>query len=252
MNRAPSNASCGDACQAKPLGSRRNVEANNTGRVVTHTACTWLDQTCRKEALAVAQVRHGGFDEFAAAAWHRLVRAAYALTGDFYEAEDLVQTTLAKVYRRWRFIPRDEVNAYVRRALVNNNVNRVRKKRVTQLLMPFLPETVHNTYGGHIESVEYRATIVQALSSLPLRQRSVLVLRYLEDKSEQEVASALNCSVGTVKTHTRRALAALRNHPVFARIPVPGARRCSSSPRPERVRSAFPEAASEVTPSPSG
>lgn len=63
-----------------------------------------------------------GFTEFAVAAWPRLVRTAQFLTGDFHEAEDLVQTTLAKVYSRWRRVPRGEVDLYVRRALINNNL----------------------------------------------------------------------------------------------------------------------------------
>jgi len=156
------------------------------------------------------------FADFAAAAWPRLVRIAHMLTGDFHEAEDLVQTTLAKVYARWRRIPRDEVHAYVRRALINNNRSRIRKRRVAHLLMPFLPETVHRVQAGHAEATERRAALIQALASLPDRQRTVMVLRYFEDLSDQEIATALNCSLGTVKTHARRGLAALRSHPALA------------------------------------
>ncbi|KUJ65195.1 RNA polymerase subunit sigma-24 [Streptomyces albus subsp. albus] len=157
-----------------------------------------------------------GFAEFAAAAWPRLVRTAHMLTGDFHEAEDLVQTTLAKVYARWRRIPGDQVDAYVRRALVNNNLSRIRKKRVAHLLMPFLPEPAHRAHGGHAEVTDDRAALTQALAALPARQRTVMVLRYFEDLSDQEIATVLDCSLGTVKTHARRGLAALRSHPAFA------------------------------------
>ncbi|MFJ4467687.1 SigE family RNA polymerase sigma factor [Streptomyces sp. NPDC089424] len=156
---------------------------------------------------------HADFTEFATVAWPRLVRTAHMLTGDFHEAEDLVQTTLAKVYAQWRRIPRDEINPYIRRALVNNNISRVRKKRVAHLLMPFLPESMHRSHGGHAEGVERSAVIIQALAVLSARQRAVVVLRYWEDMNEQEIAEALNCSVGTVKTHARRGLEALRAHP---------------------------------------
>ncbi|MBA2807948.1 SigE family RNA polymerase sigma factor [Streptomyces sp. KM273126] len=161
---------------------------------------------------------HGEFAEFAAAAWPRLVRTAHMLTGDFHEAEDLVQTTLSKVYARWPRIPHNEVEtyAYVRQALVNNNLSRIRKKRVVHLLMPFLPETAHRAHGGHAETTENRAALTQALAALPARQRAVMVLRYFEDLSDQEIATVLNCALGTVKTHTRRGLAALRAHPAFA------------------------------------
>ncbi|MFF3754722.1 SigE family RNA polymerase sigma factor [Streptomyces sp. NPDC002018] len=160
------------------------------------------------------------FAEYAAGAWPRLVRAAHLLTGDFHEAEDLVQTTLVKVCARWRRIPREEVEFYVRRALVNNNLSRVRKRRVIHLLTPLLPERVHGRHAGHAEHVEERAALAQALAALTARQRAVVVLRYWEDLSEQETAAVLNCSVGTVKTHARRALESLRAHPVLAhRLP---------------------------------
>ncbi|MDX3853240.1 SigE family RNA polymerase sigma factor [Streptomyces sp. AK02-01A] len=158
----------------------------------------------------------GDFAEFAATAWPRLVRTAHMLTGDFHEAEDLVQNTLTKVYARWRRIPRDEIDVYVRRALINNNLSRIRKKRVAHLLMPLLPETVHRVHGGHAEAVERRTALAQALATLSARQRAVMVLRYWDDLSEQDIATVLNCSLGTVKTHARRGLQALRAHPAFA------------------------------------
>ncbi|MGW0706700.1 SigE family RNA polymerase sigma factor [Streptomyces sp. NPDC002643] len=158
----------------------------------------------------------GDFAAYATAAWPRLVRTAHMLTGDFHEAEDLVQTTLAKVYARWRRIPRDEVDFYVRRSLVNNNISRVRKRRVAHLLTPLLPERVHEPQAGHADSVAQRAALTQALAALSARQRSVLVLRFWEDLSEREIAELLGCSLGTVKTHIRRGLTALRAHPAFA------------------------------------
>ncbi|MFD4412156.1 SigE family RNA polymerase sigma factor [Streptomyces sp. NPDC058476] len=167
----------------------------------------------------------GDFAAYATAAWPRLVRTAHMLTGDFHEAEDLVQTTLAKVYARWRRIPHDDVDFYVRRSLVNNNLSRVRKRRVAHLLMPFVPERVHQREPGHAEAVEQRAALDQALAALSARQRAVMVLRYWEDLGEAEIAEVLGCSVGTVKTHARRGLEALRAHPLFAgRHPVSGAR----------------------------
>ncbi|MFC9702147.1 SigE family RNA polymerase sigma factor [Streptomyces sp. NPDC056943] len=162
-----------------------------------------------------------GFAEFAVAAWPRLVRTAQLLTGDFHEAEDLVQTTLAKVYGRWARVPRGEIDLYVRRALVNNNLSRIRRKRVALLLTPVLPESLRHTHAGHAEAVEQRTALQEALADLTARQRAVMVLRYWEDLTEQEIASVLNCSIGTVKTHARRGLAALRTHPRLAAAPVP-------------------------------
>ncbi|MFJ4337117.1 SigE family RNA polymerase sigma factor [Streptomyces sp. NPDC088915] len=161
-----------------------------------------------------------GFTGFAVAAWPRLVRTAQLLTGDFHEAEDLVQTTLAKVYGRWRRVPRDEVDLYVRRALINNNLSRIRRKRVAHLLTPVLPDSLRHTSGGHAETVEQRTALFAALADLTPRQRAVVVLRYWEDLTETETARVLDCSVGTVKSHARRGLTALRAHPRLA--PAPG------------------------------
>ncbi|MFJ7063859.1 SigE family RNA polymerase sigma factor [Streptomyces sp. NPDC101115] len=170
-----------------------------------------------------------GFAAFAVGAWPRLVRTAQLLTGDFHEAEDLVQTTLAKVYGRWRRVPREEIDLYVRRALINNNLSRLRRKRVVHLLTPVLPESLRHASAGHAEAVEQRTALLAALADLPARQRAVMVLRYWEDLSESEIAAVLDCSIGTVKTHARRGLAALRSHPGLA---LPGLAPTSVPSRP--------------------
>jgi RNA polymerase sigma-70 factor (sigma-E family) len=167
----------------------------------------------------------GDFAEYATVAWPRLVRTARLLTGDVHEAEDLVRTTLAEVCARWRRIPRDDVDFYVRRSLVDNNLSRMRRRRVARLLMPLPPGRVHRREAGHAEAVARRSALGQALAALSARQRAVMVLRYGEDLSEAETAELLGCSVGTVRTHARRGLERLRAHPVFApRHPVSGAR----------------------------
>ncbi|MFJ4096755.1 SigE family RNA polymerase sigma factor [Kitasatospora sp. NPDC089913] len=161
-------------------------------------------------------VRELGFEGFAATRWRRLVRTAYLLTGDHHEAEDVVQATLAKVFRSWSRISRlDEPDAYVHRALVNNNLTRHRRRRVRQLLVPVLPERAHSAGAGH-RDVEERSVLLQALAGLPPRQRAVVVLRYWEDMSEQQVAEVLGCSAGNVKSQASRGLAKLRGHPALA------------------------------------
>ncbi|GHJ40710.1 SigE family RNA polymerase sigma factor [Streptomyces sp. TS71-3] len=182
-----------------------------------------------QDETSPASAGSSGFAAYSAAAWPRLVRTAHLLTGDFHEAEDLVQTTLAKVYARWQHIPEADVDRYVRRSLVNNNLSRLRKRRIMHLLMPSLPERVHQPDAGHAESIERRAAVSGALATLSGRQRTVLVLRFWEDLTEVEIADLLGCSLGTVKTHVRRALAMLRTHPALAVSdrprPVTGARR---------------------------
>ncbi|MBF9070719.1 SigE family RNA polymerase sigma factor [Streptacidiphilus fuscans] len=154
------------------------------------------------------------FETFAAARWRRLVRTAYLLTGDHHEAEDLVQATLAKIYTGWTRIRRlSEPDAYVHRALINNNLSRYRRRRVRQLLTPVLPERPHRE---DVSAVENRSVLMAALAELPPRQRMVVVLRYWEDMSEHQVAEAMDCSVGNVKSQANRGLSKLRAHPALA------------------------------------
>ncbi|MGN4161893.1 SigE family RNA polymerase sigma factor [Streptomyces sp. NEAU-PBA10] len=161
------------------------------------------------------------FETFAAARWPRLLRTAYLLTGDHHEAEDLVQVTLAKLYPAWpRVRDLDEPDAYVRRALVNNNLSRFRKRRVVQLLTPRLPERAQE---GGAARAEQRSLLLEALGTLPPRQRAVVVLRYWEDLSEQQAADVLGCSPGKVKSQASRGLRKLRDHPALAEFqPRPG------------------------------
>jgi len=162
------------------------------------------------------------FEAFAAARWSHLVRIAYLLTGDHHEAEDLVQLTLAKAFPGWAAISRlDEPDAYIHRALINNNRSRYRRRRVRQLLTSRLPEPMQQDGG---QTVEQRSLLLQALAGLPPRQRAVVVLRYWEDLSERQVAEVLGCSPGNVKSQANRGLRKLREHPAlasFAPLPVP-------------------------------
>jgi RNA polymerase sigma-70 factor (sigma-E family) len=154
------------------------------------------------------------FEAFAAARWSRLVRTAHLITGDHHEAEDLVQMTLAKVYPHWgRISGLDSPDAYLHRALVNNSLTRHRMRRARQLLMPWVPE---RPQAAETARVEQRSLLTQALAELPPRQRVVVVLRYWEDLSEQQVAEAIGCSVGNVKSQASRGLAKLRAHPALA------------------------------------
>src|SRR5690348_996799 len=92
------------------------------------------------------------FTSYAAVRWSRLVCTAYLLTGDHHEAEDLVQATLAKVYLHWPRISRlGEPDAYLHRALVNNNLSRFRKRRVVQLLTPRLPDRARDSATAQVE-----------------------------------------------------------------------------------------------------
>ena len=169
------------------------------------------------QALAGAGVtmadRAGSRDqEFAAYMQARqpsLLRTAYLLTGDRHAAEDLVQTALAKLYLAWDKVQRqDSLDGYVRRIMVNENNSLWRrgwKKR--EHVTDELPEPV-----PHVDQHDdgRSGALWDLVQTLPKKARAVLVLRYYEELSEAETAEVLGISVGTVKSQTSRALAALR------------------------------------------
>jgi RNA polymerase sigma-70 factor (sigma-E family) len=147
-----------------------------------------------------------GFDEFVRSRTTGLLRVAYLLTGDRHAAEDLVQEVLEQMYVRWRRIE-GHAEAYARRALVNRSVNRWRRRG----RRPEAPLAHHDVAEpDHSDDVVIRDAVLDALRTLPHKQRAAVVLRYLDDLPITEVARALNCSEGTVKSNAARGLDRLR------------------------------------------
>ena len=150
------------------------------------------------------------FREYVAARSSTLLRTAYLLTGNRADAEDLLQTALAKTYLAWdRIREREAVDGYVRRVMVNTQTSWWRRRKVDEHPTGDLPERP----AGRDQSadLDLHDALWTALSELPKRQRAMVVLRYYEDLSEAETARVLGVSVGTVKSTTSRALAKLRD-----------------------------------------
>ena len=149
------------------------------------------------------------FTAFVAQRSHALIRVAYTLTGDQRAAEDLVQGALAKAYARWSRIDGD-AEPYVRKVIYNDLVSGWRRLgRHREVPMREVPERATDRHHDHDTTV--RLVLRDALLSLPPRQRAVLVLRYLEDRSIDETAEVLGCRPGTVASQTTRALAKLKH-----------------------------------------
>jgi RNA polymerase sigma-70 factor (sigma-E family) len=149
------------------------------------------------------------FRGFVVARQNALLRTAYLLTGDQGLAEDLVQTALEKTLRRWSGVGEPtSLEAYVRRVMYREQVTHWRRRRVVEMPSAELPEWRLETRAS--DTVEDRLVLQRALMSIGRRQRTVLVLRYFEDLSEQQVADALGLSLGTVKSQAHRGLARLR------------------------------------------
>jgi RNA polymerase sigma-70 factor (sigma-E family) len=139
------------------------------------------------------------------------LRLAFVLCGDRTVAEDIVAEAFAKTWPRYRAGRVVDVHSYVRRAVVNTLNSRFRRSGLEHRHLERMGSEEDTRFdlspeGGTAE----RSVLWPALLELPMAQRSVLVLRYMEDQSEQETAAILGVRVGTVKSRTTRGLARLR------------------------------------------
>ncbi len=168
---------------------------------------------------------HGGedgdgesFEAFVEARLAALLRLGYALTGNPHDGSDLVQEALERLGLRWSALQRSGGNphAYVRTIMVNARTSRWRRSRREHLVAD-PPEAVR--------SDRYRFEddpLWQAVRQLPQQQRAVVVLRFYEDLSENEIAVTLGVSTGTVKSHASRAMTALRSQLSTSGTPTRG------------------------------
>lgn len=157
----------------------------------------------------------GTFEEFVTTRSGGLLRTAYLLTQDSQLAEDLLQTALAKAWRAWGRVE-SSPDAYVRKILVNTYATWWRRRWNGEHPTDDLPDTEHHSDDAAGSSTTH--DVRTALARLPRHQRAVVVLRFFEDLSEAETARLLECSVGTVKSQSSKALAKLRVDPTLAVI----------------------------------
>ncbi|MEU2658565.1 SigE family RNA polymerase sigma factor [Streptomyces sp. NPDC007325] len=144
-----------------------------------------------------------------------LYATAYHLTGDRFEAEDLLQSALFSTYRAWdRISDKAAVGGYLRRTMTNLHISAWRRRKVNEYPTEELPETVGETDA--MRGTELRAVLWQALARLPELQRTMLVLRYYEGRTDPEIAEILDISVGTVKSSIWRSLRRLREDEVLS------------------------------------
>jgi RNA polymerase sigma-70 factor (sigma-E family) len=166
---------------------------------------------------AVGKAMDDDFATFFTDAWPRLFRVALAISGDRGLAEDAAQAGFAKAYASWtRVQSADQPEAYVRRIVVNEVLGTRRRgwwrREQSRDEIPAIAEE---------RSLEHevvdRAVLWEAVTALPPRQRAVVVLRYYADLSEADIAEALGCSRGTVKSQAAAALNNLRGDPAAIR-----------------------------------
>ncbi|MFC5381116.1 SigE family RNA polymerase sigma factor [Aquipuribacter nitratireducens] len=163
-----------------------------------------------------------GFHRYVQERQRALLRTAWLLTGDWGRAEDLVQVALERLWPRWeRVTRRGSPDAYVRRVMVNAAVDWRRRRWTGEVPHDVLPEPAAAVAVDH----DLAHVVVAAVRALPPRQRATVVLRWFDDLSEADTAAALGCSVGTVKSQSAKAAAALRRHPGLADLHLEGAAR---------------------------
>jgi RNA polymerase sigma-70 factor (sigma-E family) len=144
-----------------------------------------------------------------------LYATAYHLTGDRFEAEDLLQSALFSTYRAWdRISDKAAVGGYLRRTMTNLHISAWRRRKLNEYPTEELPETPSDTDA--MRGTELRAVLWQALARLPELQRTMLVLRYYEGRTDPEIAEILDISVGTVKSSIWRSLRRLREDEVLS------------------------------------
>ncbi|MFJ3303316.1 SigE family RNA polymerase sigma factor [Streptomyces sp. NPDC086549] len=144
-----------------------------------------------------------------------LYATAYHLTGDRFEAEDLLQSALFSTYRAWdRISDKAAVGGYLRRTMTNLHISAWRRRKLNEYPTEELPETPGDTDA--MRGTELRAVLWQALARLPELQRTMLVLRYYEGRTDPEIAEILDISVGTVKSSIWRSLRRLRDDEVLS------------------------------------
>jgi RNA polymerase sigma-70 factor (sigma-E family) len=147
------------------------------------------------------------FTAFVTARQVHLRRIAYAVCGDWHQADDLLQTALVKLYVAWPRLHLDgREEAYTRQIIVRANIDASRR--------PWRRERAgldgHDPAARPGLPTEERSALFDALQDLPTMQRKVVVLRHWLGLSVEETASELGIATGTVKSHSSRGIEKLK------------------------------------------
>jgi RNA polymerase sigma-70 factor (sigma-E family) len=155
------------------------------------------------------------FDDFVNTRGPSLLRFAYLLTGGAHQAEDIVQEALARAHLRWRQIDSyDLPEAYVRKMVLRQYLSWRRRRSSSEIPVAAVPDRADGS--GTVDRVADRQQLSVHLARLPKMQRAVIVLRYFEDRGDEEIAQLLGCAPATVRSHAARGLNRLR-----AALPAP-------------------------------
>jgi RNA polymerase sigma-70 factor (sigma-E family) len=143
--------------------------------------------------------------------YNQLVRLALLLVRDLQTAEEVVQDAFESMHLAWRRLhDQDKALSYLRQTVVNKSRSVLRHRKVVDLHQPKSAPDEPSAEHAAMVLIE-RSAVIAALGLLPARQREAVVLRYYADLSEADIAQAMGISKGAVKSHTARAMAALKS-----------------------------------------
>ncbi|MFF8941081.1 SigE family RNA polymerase sigma factor [Streptomyces sp. NPDC014864] len=204
-------------------GSARGTGRQHTGFMTVvdahtgeaHGGAAYGEGSGERRSLPGAGDAEAAFTAYVQERRASLYATAYHLTGDRFEAEDLLQSALFSTYRAWdRISDKAAVGGYLRRTMTNLHISAWRRRKLNEYPTEELPETPGDTDA--MRGTELRAVLWQALARLPELQRTMLVLRYYEGRTDPEIAEILDISVGTVKSSIWRSLRRLREDEVLS------------------------------------
>jgi RNA polymerase sigma-70 factor (sigma-E family) len=148
------------------------------------------------------------FADFYSARFDGALRTAYALCGDWVEAEELAQGSFVRLYPKWPRVASGNADGYLRTTLVRLFLDARRRGRAKERLVAETPERLD--HSRDLARVDEQQSLLAALQDVPPRQRATLVLRIVHDLPVEQVAQVLRCSTGTVKSQLSRGIQALR------------------------------------------
>ncbi|GGS25969.1 MULTISPECIES: SigE family RNA polymerase sigma factor [Actinokineospora] len=150
------------------------------------------------------------FEDFLNQRLASLLRYATVLTCDPVQAQDIVQDVLVRAQQRWSRIGRMELPAaYVKRMVTNEFLSW--RRRRTDVAVPFATiDALSPPVSDPTIVIDQRAALLAGIARLPRKQRAAVVLRYYDGCTDEEIATELGCSTGTVRSHISRAVATLR------------------------------------------
>ncbi|MFF4017516.1 SigE family RNA polymerase sigma factor [Streptomyces sp. NPDC001843] len=197
----------------RQLPAYMSVVDAHTGE--SHGGAAYREDSGERRSLTETVDAEAAFTAYVQERRASLYATAYHLTGDRFEAEDLLQSALFSTYRAWdRISDKAAVGGYLRRTMTNLHISAWRRRKLNEYPTEELPETPGDTDA--MRGTELRAVLWQALSRLPELQRTMLVLRYYEGRTDPEIAEILDISVGTVKSSIWRSLRRLREDEVLS------------------------------------